>query len=141
MPLGLHVAGVTWRVGSPDLLHAFFSTITVRLEPLGWGTRFPALMHDLYDGELPAGRVETALAELVLARRELAALPAQRVVCDAGAPHATSPWSEAVAGGAPDASACFFTAEGRDLFDVLLAALMRLRTTGESLRIVETIAA
>ena len=84
---------------------------------------------------------QTALGELVLARRELAALPAHFVVCDADAPHATSAWSEAVAGGAPDASSCFFTDEGRDLFDVLLAALMRLRTAGESLRIVETVTA
>lgn len=143
MPLGLHVADVTWRVGSPDLLHAFFSTITVRLEPLGWGTRFPALMHDLYAGELPAHRVETAFSELLLARRELALLPATRVVADADAPYATSPWSEAVAGGAPDASRCFYTDDGKDLFDVLLAALMRLRAAEDapSLRIVETVAA
>lgn len=142
MPLGLHAADVTWEVGSPDLLHAFFSTITVRLEPLGWGTRFPALMHELYQGELREDRVETAFSELLLARRELGLLPASQVVWDADAPDAPSPFAEAVASGASDAAKCFYTGEGKDLFDVLLAALMRLRTTAAgSLRIVETVAA
>lgn len=138
MPLGLHVGDLTWRVGSPDLLHAFFSTVSVRLEPLGWGTRFPALMNELYDGELPPGRVETALSELLLARRELSLLPPSRVVWDADVPDAPPPWGNDVAPGAPDASRCFYTDDGKDLFDVLLAAVVRLRSAGEgSLRIVE----
>ena len=141
MSLGLLAADLTWRVGSPDLLHAFFSTIAVRLEPLGWGTRFPALMNDLYEGELAADRVETALSELMLARRELSFLPADRMVFDADAPDAPSPRRAALAGGAPDASKCFFTEDGKDLFDVLLAALVRLRTNAGSLRIVETVSA
>ena len=105
MPLGLHVGEVTWRVGSPDLLHEFFATISERLEPLGWGTRFPALLNDLYQGELAPDHVETALSELLLARREL---------------------------GTP----CFYTEDGKDLFDVMLAALVRLRSTDGPLLIV-----
>ena len=142
MPLALHVADTTLRVGSPELLHAFFSTIAVRLEPLGWGTRFPALMNDLYDGELAPSRVETALSELLLARRELSFLAPDRVVMDADAPHLPSPWAGVAGRGAPDASKCFFTDEGRDLFDVLVAALVRLRTTPAGpLRIVAAVAA
>ena len=142
MSLGVNVGELTWRVGSPDLLHAFFSTISVRLEPLGWGSRFPALMNELYDGELEPGRVETALSELLLARRELSLLPADRLVWDADAPDVPSPRGSAVADGAPDASKCFFTDEGKDLFDVLLAALVRLRALpAGSLRIVETVSA
>lgn len=129
MPLGLHVADVTWRIGSPDLLHAFFSTISVRLEPLGWGTRFPALMHDLYQGSLPPSRVETALSELLLARRELSFVPADQVVLDVDVPGVPAPWGDVAAGGAPDASKCFVTEDGKDLFDVLLAGLVRLRST------------
>jgi hypothetical protein len=142
MPLALHLGDTTWRVGSPDLLHAFFSTISVRLEPLGWGTRFPALMNELYEGELPPNRVETALSELLLARRELSVLAPDRVVLDADAPHAPTPWAGPAASGAPDASKCFFTDEGRDLFDVLLAAVVRLRTANDApLRIVVAVPA
>jgi hypothetical protein len=142
MALGLHVGDLIWRVGTADLLHSFFSTISVRLEPLGWGTRFPALMNDLYQGELGPDRVETALSELLLARRELSFVPPEHVVLDADDPLAPSPWRAEAASGSPDASKCFFTDEGKDLFDVLLAALVRLRNAAEgSLRIVETVAA
>ncbi|HVF04588.1 MAG TPA: Imm70 family immunity protein [Frankiaceae bacterium] len=139
MALGILAADLTWRVGSPDLLHAFFSTIAVRLEPQGWGSRFPALMNELYQGELSPERVESALSELMLARRELSFLPASRMVWDADRPEVPSPRRSA--GEAPDASKCFFTEDGKDLFDVLLAALVRLRTTHGSLRIVETVSA
>lgn len=140
MPLGLLVGDVSWRVGSPDLLHAFFSTISVRLEPLGWGTRFPALLNGLYQGELTAHAVETAFSELMLARRELALLPASAVVWDADDPHAAPPWGDAVT--APDLAHCFWTEDGRGLFDVVAAALVLLRDApGGALRIVETVAA
>jgi 2,3-bisphosphoglycerate-dependent phosphoglycerate mutase len=142
MALGLLVGNETWRVGSPDLLHAFFSTVSVRLEPHGWGTRFPALMNELYQGELPVGSVETALSELLLARRELACLPASRVVWDADDPAAAPERARAMAGGAPDLSRCFFTDDGRDLFEVVAAALVRLRTQPDGgLRIVDRVAA
>ena len=140
MPLGLLVGDVPLRVGSPDLLHAFFSTISVRLEPLGWGTRFPALLHDLYQGELSVDSVEAALAELTLARRELSAMPANAVVWDADDPHAPPPWGDAVA--APDLAHCFWTEDGRSLFDVVAEALVTLRDEpAGSLRIVETVPA
>jgi hypothetical protein len=142
MSLGLLVGTDTWHVGSPDLLHAFFSTISVRLEPFGWGTRFPALMNELYQGDLPVGSVETALSELLLARRELALLPASRVVWDADDPFAASDRAEALAGGAPDLSRCFFTEDGRDLFEVVASALVRLRTQPSGgLRIVDRVPA
>ena len=138
MALDLQVGDDHWRLGSADVLHALFSTISVRLEPHGWGTRFPALMNELYQGELAPARVESALSELLSARRELALRPPSQVVWDADAPHTPSPWGDAVAGGAPDLSRCFFSEDGRDLFDVLLAALVRLRTAGSrSLRIVD----
>jgi hypothetical protein len=50
--VGLGVRSNLWPVGTADFLHAFFSTIGARLEPDGWGTRFPVLMRELYSGEL-----------------------------------------------------------------------------------------
>ena len=135
MPLGLLVGDASWRVGSPDLLHAFFSSISVRLEPLGWGTRFPALLNDLYQGELDVSTVETALSELMLARRELSAMSPRHVVWDADDPTAAPPWGDAVA--APDLAGCFWTEDGRSLFDVVAAALVTLRAESSgALRIV-----
>jgi hypothetical protein len=142
MALGLAVGDDTWSVGSPDLLHAFFSTVSVRLEPGGWGTRFPALLNELYDGALPVTSVETALSELLLARRELGLLPASHVVWDADARHVPAPRSGSHVAGAPSLARSFVTDEGRDLFDVLLTALVRLRTQpAGALRIVSRVPA
>jgi 2,3-bisphosphoglycerate-dependent phosphoglycerate mutase len=110
MALGLAVGDDHWTVGSPDLLHAFFSTVSVRLEPDGWGSRFPALMHGLYYGELPVTAVETALSELLLVRRELGLYGPRDVVWDADDLTVAAPWGEAVASGALNLAHCFFTA-------------------------------
>jgi 2,3-bisphosphoglycerate-dependent phosphoglycerate mutase len=140
MGLGIAVGDDCWTVGSPDLLHAFFSTVSARLEPGGWGSRFPALLRELYEGELAVTSVETALSELLLVRRELGLLPPGDVVWDIDDPAATAPWGDM--SGAPDLARCFFTADGRDLFDVLLTALVRLRTQpAGALRIVAPAAA
>lgn len=58
-------------LGPPELLGAFFNTLSFHLEKDGWGTRFPALMRELYGGLLPASRVPVAAEELMLARREI----------------------------------------------------------------------
>lgn len=59
----LHIAAknqvISHLLGNPDLVHAFFCTISVRLEPDGWGTRFPKLMKDLYERTIrPDGALE-----------------------------------------------------------------------------------
>jgi hypothetical protein len=62
------------------------------------------------------------------------------VVWDADDPAAPPPWGDAVA--APDLAHCFWTEDGRGLFDVVAAALVLLREEpAGSLRIVETVAA
>jgi Immunity protein 70 len=50
----LYVNNSMWTVGEDWFLHSFFSTIAYRLEPNGWGSRFPALMMDLYTSEISA---------------------------------------------------------------------------------------
>jgi len=70
------------RLSEEDVLASFFSTVSYRLEPDGWGTRFPALMDDLYLGHLPAERVAEAASELATVREELARLPAAEAIAD-----------------------------------------------------------
>ena len=136
--LGLAVGDDHWSVGSPELLHAFFSTVSHRLESGGWGTRFPMLVGRLYDGELPVDAVETALSELALVRRELAWFAPAEVVWDIDDLAAQPPWGGAIADSVPDLSRYFFTVDSRDLFDVLAAALAALQQQGPgaALRIV-----
>jgi 2,3-bisphosphoglycerate-dependent phosphoglycerate mutase len=71
----LYVQNKMWTVGQDWFLHSFFSTIAYRLEPNGWGSRFPALMKELYTGQLSPERVPKAQEELATVRTELSQRP------------------------------------------------------------------
>ncbi len=126
-PLAVEVGDESWLVGSPDLLHAFFSSVSHRLEPDGWGTRFPALMLHLYQGELAAQYADRALVELAAARRELAEFAPADVVWDIDDLAARPPWGAELHGTAPNLARYFVTVDGNDVFDVLTHGLVRLR--------------
>jgi hypothetical protein len=80
MGVGLQVGRVISEVGTSEFFHSFFSTISGNLEPEGWGTRFPTLMHKLYAGELTQPHAAAALGELDEASYELSRLPIDQVI-------------------------------------------------------------
>ena len=53
MAVGFTVGFYYYSIGSADFLHSFFSTVAVNLEGGKWGSRFPVLMNELYQGKLP----------------------------------------------------------------------------------------
>ncbi|HEY6253757.1 MAG TPA: Imm70 family immunity protein [Candidatus Angelobacter sp.] len=66
---------------APDhVLRALFATISYRLEPHGWATRFPAVLDHLQQGSLDPNRAEQAITELGQIEAELRSLPPDRVV-------------------------------------------------------------
>ena len=69
-------------VGKQNYLNSYFSTISKRLEPKGWGTRFPHIFKDLYPGELLEYEVEEVLKEFYIVREELKKVPKWRRVWD-----------------------------------------------------------
>jgi hypothetical protein len=50
--VGLKVGPIFYKIGTGSLLHCFFSTIAVRLENGNWGSEYPILMKQLYQGEI-----------------------------------------------------------------------------------------
>ena len=44
MSVGFRTGNFHYIVGTSAFLHAYFSTVSGRLEPAGWGSRFPALI-------------------------------------------------------------------------------------------------
>lgn len=71
----------TWEeIGEPDLLQAFFSTISYNLEPNGWGTKYPYVLNKLYYKKLERGETEFALKELVEIREKLSSLSADKMI-------------------------------------------------------------
>ncbi len=119
MAVGLRVRSNQWPVGTGDFLHAFFSTISARLEPEGWGTRFPTVMGELYRGELSAQDAHRALAELDQIREELRRFPPSDVVWDVEDRSKRPPWDDEISEDITDLSNYFVTEDGRDLFEVL----------------------
>jgi hypothetical protein len=68
------------KIAPDHVLRALFATISYRLEPDGWATRFPAVLDHLQQGSLDASRIDQALTELAQIEAELKSLPARRVV-------------------------------------------------------------
>jgi hypothetical protein len=133
--VGLRVRSNVWPVGTGDFLHAFFSTISARLEPDGWGTRFPVLMHELYAGELAAAHAPAALAELEEVREELRRHPPSDVVWDVEDRAKQPPWGDEISADITDLGNYFVTEDGRDLIEVVVEAIAYAGRAGASLRV------
>jgi hypothetical protein len=119
MGVELRTGSVVWPVGTSDFFHAFFSTIAARLEPDGWGSRFPAVMKELYGGTIHGEEAARALAELDQIREELRALPPSDVVWDYEDRTKQPPWGDDISSDITDLGNYFVTEDGKDLFDVL----------------------
>ena len=123
MSVGLQVAGSYREVGAAIFFHAFFSTVSAHLEPAGWGSRFPSLMHRLFQGQLPAAEAAAAKAELATVHEELGGLPPTAIVWDLDDRSKRPPWDHDIDPGITSLAGFFLTSEGKDLFEVLFAAL------------------
>jgi 2,3-bisphosphoglycerate-dependent phosphoglycerate mutase len=119
--VNLYVANTMWRIGEDDFLHSFFSTVAYQVEREGWGSRFPALMKELYMGRLPKDRVPAARRELDEVRTRLSALSPSERVYSYDEPNLPTPWD--MPPGATTLAGCFLTSGGKNLLDVLARAL------------------
>lgn len=126
MAVGMRVGNSYWEIGGGDFMHSFFSTISYHLETDGWGTRFPVLLNELYLGSLRAQNSIPALEELAEAKQELSRFPPSAVVWDIENLEAIPPWGNNISPDITDLSTYFATSDGRDLFEVMEAALSYL---------------
>lgn len=130
MTVVLRVDSIATELGSASFVHAFFSTLSGRLEPHGWGSRFPVLLHELYQGGLARQHAEAALEELRRARTELTRFSPADVIWDIENPEARPPWGSDIAPDITHLGHYFVTSTGHDLFDTLLEVLEFFRDQG-----------
>jgi len=135
MGVSVRVGDDVRELGAGSFLHAFFSTISCHLEPLGWGSRFPVLMNHLYQGEIPPSLVEAATAELAQVREELERLPPSAVVWDIQDLSARPPWGEEIDPRIASLAEYFVTTNGQDLFGVLCESLAEAEDQGVAVSI------
>jgi 2,3-bisphosphoglycerate-dependent phosphoglycerate mutase len=123
MTVGVQVGNIINEVGSADFFHSFFSTISYHLEPDGWGTNYPELMKEMYQGKLLAKHAAKVHQDLLFIREQLKAFLPDQVIWDIDDLSARPPWGNTISSHVTDLSNYFVTSTGRDLFDVLLECL------------------
>ena len=123
MSVGFHVGYSYFEVGSSSFLHCFFSTVSHHLEPDGWGSRYPLLMNNLYQGQLRWQDAESVIRDALAIRESLMAYPPDQVVWDIEDLTARPPLGDNISPDITDLSNYFVTSDGNDLFEVLVSAL------------------
>jgi hypothetical protein len=123
MAVGFRIDFLFYQVGHGDFLHSFFSTVSYHLEPNGWGTEYPYLLKQLYNGKLAWTNVPDVINELREIRSKLSKLKPNEVIWDFDDLNKRPPWGENISKDITDLSNYFVTSDGRDLFEVLFKAL------------------
>lgn len=123
MSVGIRVGSITDEIGSSDFLHAFFSTISSNLETNGWGSRFPVLLKNLYQGSIDSSFALDGIAELNVIKTELTDIPPEKVVWDIEDSSKIAPWGDHISPDINSLANYFVTSTGRDLISTLIEAL------------------
>lgn len=135
MSVSLWVGDKGFAVGDASFLKSLFSTIFVRVENREWGGRYPVLMRDLYSGRVSHGAAGAALKELEHLRNNLGDHPPSDIVWDFENPASRPPWGEKISPHISSLANYFVTSDGKDLLDVLSAALAEALRSGHDLTI------
>lgn len=125
--VGFKVKFYWYQIGSGDFLHAFFSTVAYNLENMKWGSRFPVIMKELYQGHLPKEHVDAAIGELAVISAELRDLSPDHVIWDIEDLSKQPPWGNDISEDITDLSNYFVTSDGEDFLTILLHALEKAK--------------
>lgn len=123
MAIGFKVEFFWYQIGTGDFLHSFFSTIAYNLENKNWGSRFPIIMNELYQGKMRAENVDKAITELEIIKKELKKYPPQKAIWDIDDLSKQSPWGDNISKDITDLSNYFVTSDGADFLTIFLHAL------------------
>ena len=124
-----------YQIGSGDFLHAFFSTVAYNLENMKWGSRFPVIMKELYQGHLPKEHVDAAIGELAVISAELRDLSPDHVIWDIEDLSKQPPWGNDISEDITDLSNYLVTSDGEDFLTILLHALEKAKDVNEDVNI------
>jgi len=109
---------------APDhIMKALASTISYRLEPEGWSSRFPFVLDHLLAGRLSPSEGSAAIAELEAIEWGLKRVPRDSVVWDRNDRRRRDDSREEVCHTARDASEYFLARSGRPLLHELKEAV------------------
>ena len=123
MAVGFKVKYYWYQIGTGDFLYSFFSTIAFKLETGKWGSKYPYIMNELYNGNLQKDHIAMAMKELDVIVSELKKFPPSEVVWDFEDVSKQPPWGNKISSDITDLSNYFVTSDGEDFISVLRCAL------------------
>ncbi|EGT3799795.1 immunity 70 family protein [Clostridioides difficile] len=121
--VGFKVKYYWFQIGSEDFLFSFFSTVAYNLENQKWGTKFPVIMNELYQGELKSTSIPMAIKELGSIKQGLANLPPDKIIWDIENLFAKPPWETSISSDITNLSNYFVTSDGENFITVFNHAL------------------
>lgn len=133
MAVGLKVDFLWYPIGTGDFVHSFFSTICYNLEGEKWGSRFPYLMNNLYQGELSYKDVDSAKDELTIIFKEFKAFSPDKVVWDIEDLSKLPPWGEDISPEIKNLSDYFITCDGENIFDEIIKAFQESKVEKQNI--------
>ena len=135
MAVGFSVNFYWYQVGTGDFLHSFFSTIAYNLEEGEWGSKYPVIMNELYQGEIIRKNLDIAITELNEIRNLLTELSPEKVVWDIEDLSKQPPWGNNISKDITNLSNYFVTSEGEDLILLLQHAIEKAKKLDSSVKI------
>lgn len=120
--------------GELNFVDAFFNTVCYRLENNRWGSRFPHLMRDLYNGKVEQKNINEFEKEVHTVEEELKKFKIQQVVYDLNDPTVEPPWhSSGISNELTNLSDYWVTNDGQKLFQNLYKAINSAKRTNQTL--------
>lgn len=133
--VGFKVKYYWYQIGSGDFLFSFFSTVAYNLEKQKWGSQFPVIMNELYQGELNSTHIPEAINELEQIKQGLAKLAPDKVIWDIENLSAQPPWGTNISKDITNLSNYFVTSDGEDFITVFNRALGKAKELNYGLKI------
>lgn len=133
--VGFNVDFYWYEIGSGDFLHSFFSTVAVNLENGKWGSRFPIIMNELYQGKIKSRKIDKAIKEVETIKSELKNYPPSKVVWDIEDLSKLPPWGDDIDENITDLSNYFVTSDGEDFIEIFMQALNKAKEMKEPIEI------
>ncbi len=127
MSVGFKVGFFWFEIGTQDFLHCFFSTVAVNLEESNWGSKFPIIMSELYQGHLDEKNVTGAVKELKSIKKKLKKFVPDKVVWDFDNLDLLPPWKNEICSDITDLSNYFVTSDGDDFITLFMHALEKAK--------------
>lgn len=121
--VSFRVGCMMYEIGTASFLHSFFSIVAYRLENNRWGSKFPVIMNELYQGKLSFENVPAAKEELTQIKKALTKLSPNKVIWDIEDLSKQPPWGDNISEEISSLGNYFITCDGRDFIEVFFMTL------------------